>query len=98
MSAITTTGTVAARPQERARRSKLDLREAFMRTLIDAKENITFEEMRARFLAEHNLTVGLGTCGASPTHAIPAAFQKKLTYLELYKIGFSEGEIPEHDH
>ena len=37
MAALTTTGTVAARPQGRARRSKLDSHEAFLRGLIEAK-------------------------------------------------------------
>ena len=61
MAALTTTGTVAARPQGRARRSKLDPHEAFLRGLIDEKDDITLEEMRARLLADHGLTVGLGT-------------------------------------
>lgn len=61
MAALTTTRTVAARPQGRARRSKLDQHEAFQRGLIDAKDDITLEEMRARLRAEHDLTVGLGT-------------------------------------
>ncbi len=38
--------------------------------MIAQKIGITLEEMRARLLAEHNLTVGLGTrCGASSTRA-----------------------------
>ena len=61
MAALTTTGTVASRPQGRARRSKLDPHEAFLRELIEAKVDITLEEMRARLLTEHGLTVGLGT-------------------------------------
>ena len=61
MAALTTTGTVAARPQGRARRSKLDPHEGFLRGLIDEKADITLEEMRARLLADHGLTVGLGT-------------------------------------
>lgn len=61
MAALTTTGTVAARPQGRARRSKLDPHEAFLRGLIDAKDDITLEEIRARLQAEHDLTIGLGT-------------------------------------
>jgi transposase len=61
MSALTTTGTVAARPQGRARRSKLDPHEAFLRSLINAKDDMTLEEMRARLRDEHDLTVGLGT-------------------------------------
>ena len=61
MAALTTTGTVAARPQGRARRSKLDPHEAFLRGLIDAQDDITLEEMRARLRDEHDLTVGLGT-------------------------------------
>lgn len=61
MAALTTTGAVAARPQGRARRSKLDPHEAFLRGLIDAKDDITLEEMHARLRAEHDLTVGLGT-------------------------------------
>lgn len=61
MAALTTTGTVAARPQGRARRSKLDPHEAFLRGLIDKKVDITLEEMRARLRDEHDLTVGLGT-------------------------------------
>lgn len=48
MTALTTTGTVAARPQGRARRSKLDPHEAFLRGLIDEKAGMTLEEMRAR--------------------------------------------------
>lgn len=59
--AVEATGTVAARPQGRPRTSKLDPHEAFLRALIEAKADITLEEMRARLLAEHNLTVGLGT-------------------------------------
>ncbi len=61
MAALTTTGTVAARPQGRARRSKLDPHEAFLRSLIAEKDDITLEEMRARLRDEHALTVGLGT-------------------------------------
>jgi transposase len=61
MAALTTTGTVAARPQGRARRSKLDPHEALLRGLIDKKDDITLEEMRARPRDEHDLTVGLGT-------------------------------------
>ena len=61
MAALATTGTVAARPQGRARRSKLDPHEAFLRALIDAKADVTPEEMRARLRDEHDLTVGLGT-------------------------------------
>jgi transposase len=61
MAALTTTGTVAARPQGRARCSKLDPHEAFLRGLIDKKVDITLEEMRARLRDEHDLTVGLGT-------------------------------------
>ncbi|MCJ2110255.1 IS630 family transposase, partial [Methylobacterium sp. E-025] len=48
MAALTSTGTVAARPQGRARRSKLDPHEAFLRGLIDGQDDITLEEMRAR--------------------------------------------------
>lgn len=54
----------AARPQGRARRSKLDPYETFLRTLIDEKVDITLEEMRARLQDEHGLTVGLGTLWA----------------------------------
>ena len=54
----------AARPQGRARRSKLDPYETFLRTLIDEKVDITLEEMRARLQEEHGLTVGLGTLWA----------------------------------
>ena len=61
MAALTMTGTVAARPQGRARRSKLDPHEAFLRALIDEQDDITLEEMRARLRDEHDLTVGLGT-------------------------------------
>ena len=61
MAALTTTGTVAARPQGRARRSKLDPHEGFLRALIDETADITLEEMRTRLLAERGLTVGLGT-------------------------------------
>ena len=61
MAALTTTGTVAARPQGRARRSKLDPHEAYLRGLIAETDDITLEEMRARLREEHDLTVGLGT-------------------------------------
>jgi transposase len=61
MAALTATGTVAARPQGRARRSKLDPHEAFLRALIAEKDDITLEEMRARLRDEHALTVGVGT-------------------------------------
>jgi transposase len=61
MGAVETSGTVAARRQGRPRTSKLDPHEAFLRDLIDAKDDITLEEMRARLHAEHGLTVGLGT-------------------------------------
>lgn len=64
MAALAATGTVAARPQGRARRSKLDPYETFRRTLIDEKVDITLEEMRARLQDEHGLTVGLGTLWA----------------------------------
>jgi len=52
---------VAAHPQGRVRRSKVDPHEAFLRGLIDAKDDITLEEMRARLRDKHDLTVGLGT-------------------------------------
>ena len=61
MAALATTGTVAARPQGRARRSKLDPHEGFLHGLIDEKDDITLEEMRARLRDEHDLAVGLGT-------------------------------------
>jgi transposase len=61
MAALTATGTVAARPQGRARRSKLDPHEAFLRALIAQKHDITLQEMRARLRDEQDLTVGLGT-------------------------------------
>ncbi len=61
MSALTTTGMVAARPQGRARRSQLDPHEAFLRNLIDETCDITLEEMRARLRDGYALTVGLGT-------------------------------------
>jgi transposase len=64
MAALTTTGTVAARPQERARRSKLDPHEAFLRALIAETDDITLEEMRARLREERALTVGLSTLWA----------------------------------
>ena len=64
MAALAATGTAAARPQGRARRSKLDPYETFLRTLIDEKVDITLEEMRARLQDEHGLTVGLGTLWA----------------------------------
>ncbi|KAB7783831.1 Transposase [Methylorubrum populi] len=64
MAALTTTGTVATRPQGRARRSKLDPHEAYLRTLIAKRTDITLEEMRARLKDEHDLTVGLGTLWA----------------------------------
>ena len=59
--AVAATGTVAARPQGRPSTSKLDPHEGFLRGLIDEKDDITLEAMRARLLAEHGLTVGLGT-------------------------------------
>lgn len=61
MRALATTGTVAARPQGRARRSKLDPHEAFLRRLIAERDDITLEEMRVRLREERTLTVGLGT-------------------------------------
>ncbi|WP_091712264.1 IS630 family transposase [Methylobacterium phyllostachyos] len=64
MTALATTGTVAARPQGRARRSKLDPHEAFLRGLIADRDDITLEEMRVRLREEHALTVGLGTLWA----------------------------------
>jgi transposase len=57
MAALTATGTVAARPQGRARRSKLDPHEAFLRTLIDEKVDITLAEMRVQLQDEHGLRV-----------------------------------------
>ena len=60
MAALTTDGTVTARPPGRARRSKLGRHEAFLRGLIEEKGDITLEEMRARLRDEHDLTVGLG--------------------------------------
>lgn len=64
MAALTTTGTVAARPQGQARRSKLDLHEAFLRALIAETDDITLKEMRVRLKEERDSTVGLGTLGA----------------------------------
>ncbi|MDQ0524117.1 transposase, partial [Methylobacterium gregans] len=48
MAAVTSTGTVAARPQGRSRRSKLDPHEAYLRGLIAERDDLTLEEMRAR--------------------------------------------------
>ena len=64
MATLTVTGTVAARPQGRARRSKLDPHAAYLRTLIAERDDMTLEEMRARLKDEHDLTVGLGTLRA----------------------------------
>ncbi|MDN3575090.1 IS630 family transposase, partial [Methylobacterium longum] len=64
MAALTATGTVAARPQGRARRSKLEPHEAFLRMLIDEKVDITLAEMRVRLQDEHGLKVGVGTLWA----------------------------------
>jgi transposase len=64
MAALTTTGTVAAGPQGRARRSKLDPHEAYLRGLIAERDDMTLEEMRARLKDEHDLTVGMGTLWA----------------------------------
>ncbi|WP_091683882.1 IS630 family transposase [Methylobacterium sp. 275MFSha3.1] len=64
MAALTATGTVAALPQGRARRSKLDPHEAYLRGLIAETDDITLEEMRARLREKHDLTVGLGTLWA----------------------------------
>ena len=61
MTALAATGTVAARPQGRPRRSKLDPHEAFLRDLIDGQDDITLDEMRTRLLADHDLKVGVGT-------------------------------------
>ena len=61
MTALGTTGTIAARPQGRARRSKLDPHEAFLRGLIAQRDDITLEEMRTRLREEYDLPVGLGT-------------------------------------
>lgn len=47
MAALTTTGTVAGRPQGRARCSKLDPLDAFSRGLIDAKVDIILEGSRS---------------------------------------------------
>jgi transposase len=59
--AVEATGTVAARPQGRPRTSKLDDHQAFLRGLIDAQDDITLAEMRARLREEHGMSVGLGT-------------------------------------
>ncbi|GJD82117.1 IS630 family transposase ISMex41 [Methylobacterium gregans] len=64
MAALTTSGTVVARPQGRARRSKLDPHEAYLRGLIAERDDLTLEEMRARLKDERDLTVGLGTLWA----------------------------------
>ena len=76
MAALTTTGTVAARPQGRARRSKLDPHETFLRALIAETDDITLEEMRARLREERALTVGLGTL-CSPTIRMVTARQSR---------------------
>ncbi|CAO4157282.1 Transposase [Methylorubrum extorquens] len=46
MAALTTAGTVTPLPQGRTRCSRLDPHETFLRELIDAKRDITPEEMR----------------------------------------------------
>ena len=61
MAALATTGPGAAGPHGRARRSKLDPHETFLRDLIDGQDDITLEEMRIRLRDEHGLAVGLGT-------------------------------------
>lgn len=60
MAALTTTGTVAVRPQARTPRSKLDLHETFLRSLIAERDDITLEEMRAGLREEHGVAVRLG--------------------------------------
>ena len=61
VAAVEQTGTVAARPQGRPRRSKLDAHEAYLRGLIEAQDDLTLEEMRVRLRDERGVTVGLGT-------------------------------------
>ncbi len=69
MAALAATGTVAARPQGRARRSKLDPYETFLRTLIDEKVDITLEEMRAGCRTSMASPSGSARCGPSSTRA-----------------------------
>ena len=52
---------MVARPQGRARRSKLDPHAAFLCTLIDEKVDLTLAEMRVQLQDEHSLRVGVGT-------------------------------------
>ena len=61
VAAVEQTGTVAARPQGRPRRSKLDAHEVYLRGLIEAQDDLTLEEMRVRLRDERAVTVGLGT-------------------------------------
>ena len=61
VAAVEQTGTVAARPQGRPRRSKLDAHEVYLRGLIEAQDDVTLDEMRVRLRDERDVTVGLGT-------------------------------------
>lgn len=69
MTALATTRTVAARPQGRARRCKLDPHEAFPRALIAERDDVTLEEMQVRLKDEHDRTVGLRTLWSFLTRA-----------------------------
>jgi len=72
MTALATTGTVAARPQGRARGSKLDAYEAFVRGLIAGRDDITLSPWRRCGSACGRNTrsrSGWGPCGASSTPA-----------------------------
>jgi transposase len=61
MATLAQTGKVAARPQGRPRRSKLDPHEPFLRGLIDTQNDITLNDMCARLRVERGLTVRPGT-------------------------------------
>lgn len=66
MAAVKAIGTVAVRPQGRPRTSKLDPHEVFLRDLIDAKNDVILEGIRARLKVEHGLLLAVRLRSVAP--------------------------------
>ena len=75
------TGGVAAAPQGRPRRSKLDAVSHWLRARVDAEPDVTMPELAEALKSEHDLT------------ATPAMLSRHL----IHRLGFTYKKIPDRD-